>query len=116
MSEIEKLLCTRQGAYIEDELGRKWWSEIVLNMVQSQKDAMTKMERLIYESDRAVRERNLALAKADQLREALALTEVEVSLSRTWCRLCRTESFSRDRSRDIHPHARECILYDEGMT
>jgi hypothetical protein len=60
---------------------------------------------------RLTRERDEARAEVARLREALALSEVDVALARTWCRLCRTENRSDARSRADHPHAMECILY-----
>jgi len=53
------------------------------------------------------------LTANDKLRTALELAEVDVSLARTWCRICRTEDSRRDRSRASHPHAKECLLYRE---
>ena len=52
-------------------------------------------------------------AQAAKLREALELAEVEVYLAKTWCRVCRTEGLGDLRSREAHPHARECLLYKE---
>ena len=63
--------------------------------------------------EKVQRERAEAQAKVAKLREALALAEVEVYLAKTWCRVCRTEGLGALRSREAHPHARECLLYRE---
>lgn len=44
------------------------------------------------------------------LHDALALSEVEVCLERSWCRICRTEGRGDRRGRDVHPHAPWCFL------
>ena len=60
--------------------------------------------------DRMNKELSEARAEAAKLRDALALSEVDVSLGRTWCRICRTENRSNERSRDAHPHEARCPL------
>lgn len=49
-------------------------------------------------------------ADVTRLREALALSEVDVALERSWCRLCRTEGRGRYRGRGTHPHDPGCVL------
>lgn len=72
--------------------------------------AEKRCEEIGDEASLAQSERDAAQAVAEKLREALELAEVEVALERTWCRICRTENRSNERSRRSHPHEKKCVL------
>lgn len=57
-------------------------------------------------------ENTALLACVDKMRAALSLAEVEVSLGRSWCHICRTEERGELRGRDSHPHDPGCVLFD----
>lgn len=52
-------------------------------------------------------------ARVDKLRDALALAEIDVSLERSWCRVCCTEGRGEFRGRAVHPHEAGCVLADD---
>ena len=111
----DELTITRHGAYLQDDLGRRWWNETLLHLSQSQKDSVAKVMNIINESARADHERNQARSEAVKLRAALVLSAVDVSLERTWCTICRTENHSDSPNRATHIHTKECILHTGGI-
>jgi len=110
----DELTVKWHGAYLQDEFGRRWWNETLLQLSQSQKDSVAKVMNIINESARADHERNQARSEAVKLRAALALSAVDVSLERTRCTICRTENHSDSPNRTTHTHTKECILHTGG--
>lgn len=58
----------------------------------------------------AERERDAARAELAKVRAVLQLSEIDVALERSWCRICRTEGRGDRRGRDRHPHEPSCPL------
>lgn len=108
----EKLVFTRNGPFLEDQHGGKWWNETLLTLTQSDKANVAKVERIIVANARAENDLTQALAESRKLRSALELAAVEVSSQRTYCILCRTEYRGDEPSRVEHPHDRACALHE----
>ena len=78
---------------------------------EERNDEANRLQRYL---NMAAKERDEARAEVEKLRRALELSEVDVALERTWCRICRTENRSGARSREAHPHEARCVLACQG--
>ncbi len=110
---LVELTQTRQH-YMDE--ARRWKAryEAAEQEVKHIKAAMEESEHAMHMRIRAGYDKTIAdswRAEVEKLRTALELSEVDVSLERTWCRICRTENRSIQRRRDQHPHERRCCLY-----
>lgn len=107
---VQQHYCSKVGKTLElavEDVNRtdlEWLQE------ELRERASTEIDYLRGFIESLVEERDEARAEVTKLRDALALSEVDVSLARTWCRICRTENRSNERSRDAHPHEARCPL------